>query len=327
MQPTGLLHMGHYLGVLKNYVKLQNEYDCFFMAANWHSFTVMYNDYKQAHSYIAPLVSDWLAAGLDPEKSTIFVQSDVPQHAELNLILSMYTPVSWLTRNPTYKDKMDNIDKDIDSHGFLGYPVLQAADILLYRGEIVPIGEDQLPHLELSREIARRFNHINNLEGDAALVVPKAHLSEYPKVLGTDGRKMSKSYHNTLILSEPEESLADKLKKMKTDVKRVRRDDPGNPEECPVFSYYDYFYPEKKAEVDAECRKAGIGCIDCKKMLSGRLIEELTVFREKKSELSNKPELLNDILHQGAEKARKVAEETMGALRENLGVVSKYTLS
>ncbi len=326
MQPTGLLHLGHYLGVLKNYVKLQSEYECFFMAANWHSFTVMYQNYREAHSYISAMVSDWLASGLDPEKSTIFVQSDVPQHAELNLILSMYTPVSWLTRNPTYKDKMENIDKDIDSHGFLGYPVLQAADILLYRGEIVPIGEDQLPHLELSREIARRFNHINKLEGAGALVVPKALLSEYPKVLGTDGRKMSKSYHNTLILSEPEDSLADKLKKMKTDVKRVRRDDPGDPEECPVFSYYDYFYPEKKSEIDRECRSAGIGCIDCKKIVAGRLIDELGAFREKKREIQQNPNYLNDILHEGAKKARSVAEETMDNLRNQLGVTSQYAL-
>lgn len=326
MQPTGNLHLGHYLGVLKNYVEMQKKYDCFFMIANWHSLTVFYNDYSKAHSFIAPLASDWIAAGLDPEKSTLFVQSDVPEHTELNLLLAMYTPVSWLLRNPTYKDKMDNIDKDIESHGFLGYPVLQAADILLYRGELVPIGEDQLPHLELSREIARRYNHINELEGEDALVVPKALLSEFPKVLGTDGRKMSKSYGNTLNLSDDEDTLADKVKKMKTDTGRVKRTDPGDPEKCPVFSYYDYFFPIKKSQIDMECRSASIGCIECKKIIAEKIIEDTAAFRQKREEFSQKPELLNDILHEGAKKARVVASETLNRLKENLGMKSMYKL-
>jgi tryptophanyl-tRNA synthetase len=326
MQPTGRLHLGHYLGVLKNYVNLQNQYDCYFMAANWHSMTVFYTDYKQAHEFIAPLVSDWLAAGIDPEKATIFVQSDVPYHAEMNLLLSMYTPVSWLERNPTYKDKQENIEKDIDSYGFLGYPVLQAADIFLYRGELVPIGEDQLPHLELSREIARRFNFINKLEGVSSIIEPKPLLSASSKVLGTDGRKMSKSYGNTISLSENENDIIDKIKKMKTDVGRVKRTDKGNPENCPVFTYYDYFLPEKKPEIDRECRNAGIGCIDCKMLVANKIVETTQPFREYRQKLIQKPDFLNDILSHGAKKASITASATIQELKENIGMTGKYLI-
>ncbi|MDH4262103.1 MAG: tryptophan--tRNA ligase [Spirochaetia bacterium] len=326
MQPTGRLHLGHYLGVLKNYVKLQSEYDCYFMAANWHSLTAFYTNYKEAHQYISPLISDWLAAGLDPEKSTIFVQSDVPFHTELSLLLSMYTPVSWLERNPTYKEKQENIDKDIDSYGFLGYPVLQAADIFLYKGELVPIGEDQLPHLELSREIARRFNHINKLEGKNAIIEPKPLLSENPKVSGTDGRKMSKSYGNTLSLSEDENDLRDKMKKMKTDTGRVKRTDVGNPDNCPVFTYYNYFLPARKMEIDSQCRSAGIGCIDCKNIISDQIVKETEPFRESRKKNIENPDLIKSILEAGAKKARKTAGETIANLKDSIGMNSDYRI-
>ncbi|MES0488666.1 MAG: tryptophan--tRNA ligase [Leptospirales bacterium] len=326
MQPTGKLHLGHYLGVLNNYTKLQNEYECFFMVANWHSLTVFYTEYEKAHNFIAPLVSDWIAAGIDPEKSTIFVQSDVKAHAELSLLLSMYTPVSWLTRNPSYKEKQENIEKDIDSQGFLGYPVLQAADIFLYNGQIVPIGEDQLPHLELSREIARRFNHITKASEGNSIIEPKALLSEYPKVLGTDGRKMSKSYGNTIALSEEIDSLTQKMRKMVTDTNRVRKTDKGDPEKCPVFTYYDYFLPARKGEIEKECRSAGIGCTDCKKIITDEIIKETEPFREKKEYFTQNPELLKEILHHGAEVASGVANETLERLKSVLGMSSNYLI-
>lgn len=326
MQPTGNLHLGHYLGVIQNYIKLQDEYDCYFMVANWHSFTVFYNETAKVQEYIVPLVSDWLAAGMDPEKAVIFVQSDVPYHAELSLILSMYTPVSWLQRNPTYKEKMQNVEKDIDSLGFLGYPVLQAADIFLYRGELVPIGEDQMPHLELSREIARRFNFINSLEDESAIIEPKALLSESPKVLGTDGRKMSKSYGNTLALSEDEASLTAKIKKMKTDEGRVKRTDKGNPENCPVFTYYHYFLPERKNEISEQCKSAGIGCIDCKGIIAEKILEVTQPFRDQRSKIQAKPDFIKDVLTEGAKKANETARQTMDQIRQSLGVSTDYKL-
>lgn len=322
MQPTGRLHLGHYLGVLMNYVKLQEEYECYFMVANLHSLTVFYPNYRKAHSFIAPLVSDWLAAGIDPEKSVIFVQSDIPEHAELSLILSMYTPVSWLLRNPTYKEKQENLDKDIDSHGFLGYPVLQAADILLYEAKLVPIGEDQLPHLELTREIVRRFNHYQQQE---IFDLPKPLLSSFPKVLGTDGRKMSKSYGNTLDLAESEESFEKKLMQMKTDTARVRRQDPGNPENCPVFTYYDHFGQKDKNEIAKACRTASIGCRDCKANLFSYMKEELRPFREMRQKAEKDPSFIENILHKGAMKAKERAQKTMIKVKEALGLNSRYT--
>jgi len=319
MQPTGKMHLGHYLGVLTNYAKMQNEFDCHFMVANWHSMTVFYPNYHEAHSYIEPMIADWLAVGIDPSKAVIFIQSEVKAHAELNLILSMYTPVPWLNRNPTYKEKQENIDKDIDSLGFLGYPVLQAADILLYNAELVPIGEDQLPHLELTREIARRFNKYN---GDI-LTIPKAELSRFPKVLGTDGRKMSKSYLNTIDLSEDASSLEKKIKKMKTDTNRIRRDDVGNPEQCSLFSYYDFFYPEKKQEIIEGCTSASIGCSDCKKIIFSKIEEKLLPFREEKEKLAKNNSYIKDILNEGSKKANLIANETLDSIKSSMGLVIK----
>lgn len=318
MQPTGRLHIGHYLGVLTNYASMQNDYESYYMIADWHSMTVFYPDFETAHSYIDNMVSDWLAAGIDPEKAVIFLQSNVPQHSELQLILSMYTPVSWLQRNPTYKEKQENIERDIDSHGFLGYPVLQAADILLYRAALVPIGEDQLPHLELTREIARRFNHFNRKDNDV-FPVPDPLLSRFPKVLGTDGQKMSKSYNNTVLLSETEEDLDKKIRRMKTDTGRIKRDDPGDPENCPVFTYYDFFAEDLKESTGEACREASIGCIDCKKNIIARMNSVLSPFREKKAEVEAHPDLIRDILKQGADKASLYAEETIDMIKTSMG--------
>jgi tryptophanyl-tRNA synthetase len=333
MQATGELHIGHFLGVLTNFARLQHEADCYFMVANLHSLTAFYPNYPDAHRFIAPMIADWLAAGISPEKATIFVQSDVPEHSELAQILAMFTPLSWLERNPTYKDKQANTEKDLDSFGFLGYPVLQAADIVLYDATHVPIGEDQLPHLELTREIARRFNHYyapgagekSGKRGEV-LTVPQAILSEYPKVLGLDGRKMSKSYNNSILLAESEESLGKKLLTMKTDTGRVRRNDPGDPANCPVFTYYDFFAPDLKEETAAGCRSAQLGCVDCKKQLLARVSVKLEPFRAKRSELAAKPQQVGDILAAGADKARIVARTTMERVRESMGLVSRYTL-
>ncbi len=333
MQATGELHIGHYLGVLTNFAHLQNEAECFFMVANLHSLTAFYPNYQEAHKFIAPMISNWLAAGISPEKATIFVQSDVPEHAELAQLLAMFTPLSWLERNPTYKDKQANTEKDLDSFGFLGYPVLQAADIVLYEATHVPIGEDQLPHLELTREIARRFNHFYaprrsaDREGEKdILTIPQAILSSFPKVLGLDGRKMSKSYNNSLLLSESAESLQKKLMVMKTDTARVKRHDPGNPNNCPVFSYYDFFAPELKAEVNSNCRSAALGCVDCKKQLAAKVIAHLAPFREEREALLARPEYIGEILHAGADKARKVAAATLGRFKDSMGMISRYTL-
>lgn len=326
MQATGALHIGHYLGVLTNFAHLQNEADCFFMVANLHSLTAFYPNYHDAHNFIAPMVSDWLAAGISPDKATIFVQSDVPEHAELAQLLAMFTPLSWLERNPTYKDKQANTEKDLDSFGFLGYPVLQAADIVLYDATHVPIGEDQLPHLELTREIARRFNHFYRKGEKDILTIPQAILSSFPKVLGLDGRKMSKTYNNSLLLSESAESLQKKLMVMKTDTARVKRNDPGNPDNCTVFSYYDFFAPELKAAVNTGCRSAALGCVDCKKQLAAKVIAHLAPFREEREALLAKPAYIGEILHAGADKARKVAAQTLDRFKESMGMVSRYTL-
>lgn len=326
MQATGELHVGHYLGVLTNFAKLQHEAECFFMVANLHSLTAFYQNYQDAHRYIAPMIADWLAAGISPEKATIFVQSDVPEHAELAQLLAMFTPLSWLERNPTYKDKQANAEKPLDSFGFLGYPVLQAADIVLYDATHVPIGEDQLPHLELTREIARRFNHYYRKADKDVLTIPQAILSSFPKVAGLDGRKMSKSYNNSILLAESRDSSLKKLMAMKTDTARVRRNDPGNPENCPVFSYYDFFAPELKAEVNTGCRSAALGCVDCKKQLATRVIENLAPFRDQREALALKPAYVTEILRSGADVARKIATTTLARVKDSMGMVTRYTL-
>src|SRR5512135_93082 len=273
MRPTGKLHLGHYHGVLANWLKLQEEFECFFFAADWHSLTTEYENTAGIVENTYEMVLDWLAFGIDPQKSTIFVQSRVPQHAELNLILAMITPVSWLERNPTYKEMRENLStKDLSTFGFLGYPVLMASDIIVYKATRVPVGHDQLPHLEITREIARRFNFLYG----PVFPEPEALLTETPKVVGLDGRKMSKSYGNAIFLSETAEETRKKIMSMVTDVERIRRSDPGDPDRCVAYSLnHVYLGEQQKEEIGKACRGAQIGCVDCKKTQAEALVTAL----------------------------------------------------
>ena len=316
MRPTGKLHLGHFHGVLSNWLKLQQEFECFFFAADWHSLTTEYANTEGISDSIREMVLDWLAFGIDPEKSIIFRQSQVPQHAELNLLLGMITPVSWLERNPTYKEMQENLQtKDLSTFGFLGYPVLMAADIILYKAGKVPVGHDQLPHLEITREIARRFNY---LYGEV-FPEPEALLTEMPKVLGTDGRKMSKSYGNAIFLSETAEETRKKVMSMVTDVQRPRRADPGEPDRCVAYSLNRTYIPaEKRAEIETACRGAQLGCVDCKKIQAEYLVETLAPFRAKREELAADPSLVTDLLTEGSRKASEEAARNMQEVRAAL---------
>jgi tryptophanyl-tRNA synthetase len=307
------LHLGHFHGVLANWKELQEKYDCFFFAADWHSLTTEYTNTGIIRSSIHEMVLDWLSYGIDPDKCTIFVQSTVPQHAELNLILSMITPLSWLERNPTYKEQMDNLDtKDLSTFGFLGYPVLMASDIIVYKATRVPVGHDQLPHLEITREITRRFNYLYQ----EVFPEPTALLTETPKVLGLDGRKMSKSYGNAVFLSETEDETRKKIMSMVTDVQRPRKSDPGEPDRCIAFTLHRLYTPEgKREEIIQACRGAQIGCVDCKKMLAQQVIETLAPFREKREELAARPGLIEEVLEAGSLKAVAEAARTMQEVR------------
>ena len=313
MRPTGKLHLGHFHGVLANWKELQENYECFFFAADWHSLTTEYANTEVIRSSTQEMLLDWLAYGIDPERSTIFVQSRVPQHAELNLILSMITPLSWLERNPTYKEQLDNIDtKDLSTFGFLGYPVLMASDIIVYKAGKVPVGHDQLPHLEITREIARRFNFLY----EEVFPEPAALLTETPKVLGLDGRKMSKSYNNAVYLSESEEETRKKIMSMLTDVQRPRRSDPGEPDRCIAFTLHRLYTPaDKRTEIVDSCRSAQIGCVDCKKILAQNVIDTLAPFREKRTQLSANSGLVDEILAEGSRKATNEAAKTMEEVR------------
>ena len=318
MRPTGKLHLGHFHGVLSNWLKLQQEFECFFFAADWHSLTTEYANTDGISDSIREMVLDWLAFGIDPEKSIIFVQSQVPQHAELNLILSMITPVSWLERNPTYKEMQENLTaKDLSTFGFLGYPVLMASDIIVYKAARVPVGQDQIPHLEITREIARRFNY---LYGEV-FPEPAALLTETPKVLGLDGRKMSKSYGNAIFLSDNAEETRKKVMSMVTDVQRPFKSDPGEPDRCVAFTLHSlYVAEEKRAEIVASCRGAQIGCVDCKKILAQSVVDTLSPFRAKREELASTPSLVEDVLAAGARKATEEAGQTMKDVRAALKV-------
>lgn len=314
MRPTGKLHLGHFHGVLANWRELQENYECFFFAADWHSLTTEYDNTAGIRDSIREMVLDWLAFGVDPERSVIFQQSLVPQHAELNLMLSMITPVSWLERNPTYKEMQDNLTtKDLSTFGFLGYPVLMAADIILYKAGKVPVGHDQLPHLEITREIARRFNFLYR----EVFPEPAALLTETPKVLGLDGRKMSKSYGNAIFLSESADETRKKVMSMVTDTQRVRRSDPGDPDRCVAFSLNRLYIPEeKKAEIYAGCRGAAIGCVECKKIQAEYLVETLAPFRAKREDLAARPGMVEEILAAGSAKAAAEASRTMAEVRD-----------
>jgi tryptophanyl-tRNA synthetase len=383
MRPTGALHLGNYHGALRNWVELQYRYECYFFIADWHALTTGYEDTAGLPAAIREVVIDWLAAGLNPGVATLFVQSHVPEHAELHLLLSMITPLGWLERVPTYKDQQEQLkDKDLATYGFLGYPLLQSADILLYRAGLVPVGEDQTAHVEVTREIARRFNHLYGREpdfeqkaeraikelggrnitlyrqlrrrfqetGDQAaieraralvesntritvadrerllgylegtyvsiLAEPQAMLTASPKVPGLDGRKMSKSYGNTIGLREDPDAVAAKLKTMQTDPARVRRTDPGDPEKCPVWDLHKLYSDENTRQwVNEGCRSAGIGCLDCKKPLIERIVEEVTGMRKRAQEFQDNPELLANILVEGSEKAREAARSTLDDVR------------
>lgn len=384
MRPTGKLHLGHYFGVIKNWINLQDNNECFFFVADWHALTNKYKDTSDLKENIYDLVIDWISCGIDPSKATIFVQSAVKQHAELTLLLGMITPKSWLELNPSYKDlkfnlffqyvrdfllgkgikieedtirqivhdsfyhkkeidfeylkesliklsvdenlsneivfnlKEGDIGKDIDTYGFFGYPVLMASDILIYKAQAVPVGEDQLPHIEITREIARRFNNLYK----PVFVEPKALLTEASKLLGTDGRKMSKSYGNTISLSDDEEQVNKKVLSMKTDTQRVKKSIPGRPEVCNVFSYHKFFTDQETVkQIDLKCRNAEIGCIECKKILAENLNKFLLPIREKRKELEKDRQLLDKIIREGNEKAKEVASKTMEEVKEAMGLM------
>ncbi|TCK17816.1 tryptophanyl-tRNA synthetase [Thiogranum longum] len=388
MRPTGRLHLGHYHGVLKNWVNLQHEYDCYFFVADWHALTTHYEDPQIISDSVLDMVIDWLAAGVNPASAKLFVQSDVPQHAELHLLLSMITPLGWLERVPSYKDQQEKLrERDLATYGFLGYPLLQSADILIYRAGSVPVGEDQVAHVELTREVARRFNHLYGrepdfeekadaairkmgkknaklyrelrkryqeqgdtealdtgralldsqgnlamgdrerlfgyLEGGGRIILPEpqALLTPASKMPGLDGQKMSKSYGNTIALRDDPDEVEKKLRTMPTDPARVRRDDPGNPDKCPVFQLHQVYSDDNRLQwVREGCTSAGIGCLDCKQPIIDAVRSELAPIRERAREFEEDPQLVRNILREGGEAARDVAEETMAEVRAVIGL-------
>ncbi len=317
MRPTDRLHLGNLLGALQNWLKLQEQHQCFFMIADWHALTTEYSDPKGLQANVREVALDYLASGLDPEKSTIFIQSAVPEHAELHLMLSMIVPIPWLERNPTYKEQLEEIKgKDLRTYAFLGYPILQAADILLYKANLVPVGQDQMPHLEICREIARRFNALYG----PVFPEPQGQLTNVPRLPGTDGRKMSKSYGNAIYLSDTPEAMRKKVMATLTDPARVRREDKGHPEVCPVFALQQIFNTGVKERIAEECRTAAIGCVDCKKLLADSLLKFLGPIMEKRKELESKPKLVGEILAEGNKKAAKVAKATMQEVKQAIGL-------
>jgi tryptophanyl-tRNA synthetase len=345
MRSTGKLHLGNYVGALENWVRMQEQYDCFFFVADWHALTTDYADTSRIKENSVEVLLDWLAAGLDPEKCVMFIQSHVPAHAELHLLFSMITPLGWLERVPTYKEQRENIkDKDLATYGFLGYPVLQSADILIYKADFVPVGEDQVAHVELTREIARRFNGfyagpyasvsaINDFyvpgtnvpRGREIFPQPQSLLTPTPKLPGTDGRKMSKSYGNTIMLTDPEAVVRQKLKTMVTDPARVRRTDPGNPDLCPVGDLHKIFSDQSTmARVNEGCRSAGIGCIECKGWAADALVKVLNPMQERRKKYEDNPRLAWDILEAGSARAAKVASATMDEVRDSMGMSLDY---
>jgi len=318
MRPTGRLHLGHLVGTLHNWRRLQERAECFFFVADWHALTTDYDRSAGVGANVLEMVVDWLAAGIDPARATLFVQSAVPEHAELHLLLSMITPVSWLERVPTYKETQQQLDdRDLSTYGFLGYPVLQAADILMYGATGVPVGADQVPHVELTREIARRFNHVF---GDT-FAEPQALLTETPRVPGTDGRKMSKSYGNAVYLADSAAEVKAKLSRMMTDPRRARRHDPGDPDDCPAYGLHRvYCTPEELAYTARGCRTAGIGCLECKQIMIARAELELAPIRERRAELARRLDDVRDVLATGSARARAAAAATMDIVRHRIGV-------
>ena len=344
MRPTGKLHLGNYMGALHNWVRLQDEYECYFFIADWHALTTDYADVSKLPENLQEVALDFLAGGLDPEKSVLFVQSKVPQHAELHLLFSMITPLGWLERVPTFKDQQEQLkEKDLATYGFLGYPLLQSADILLYQPDFVPVGQDQVAHVELTREVARRFNFFYPKggrkyvdppkdadirsgaqawwSGDDILPEPQVLLTPSPKLPGTDGRKMSKSYGNTILLSDPEPVIRQKLKPMVTDPARIRRSDPGNPEVCPVFDLHKVFSSAETQQKAREgCTTASIGCIECKSWVADAIVAQLAPIQERRAKYEANPGLVKDIFAAGNQKAAARAEQTMREVRAAMGL-------
>ncbi len=318
IRPTGRLHLGNYHGAVENWLGLQDDYHCHFFVADWHALTTDYEEPSQIKTYSSELFLDLIALGLDPEKSVLFVQSQVKEHSELYLLLGMFVPLPWLERNPTYKEMRDQLKaKELSTYGFIGYPVLQAADIIMYKADFVPVGVDQLPHIELTREIARRFNH---LYGEV-FPVPGPLLTEVPKLLGTDGRKMSKSYDNCIFLDDPEDEMRAKVSQMVTDPARKRRTDLGEPEVCPVFAYHKIYQgSEKREEITAGCRNASIGCVECKVWLADALLDKFLPFQERRGELARKKGYLEEAMAEGSARASKIARATMEQVRVRMGL-------
>ena len=315
MQPSGKFHLGNYLGALENWVKLQHEYECFFSIVDLHALTSAYEDTSKIPENIHNMAIDWLSAGLDPEENVIFVQSKVKEHAELHLLLSMMTPLSWLERVPTYKDKIQQLGgqgKDINTYGFLGYPELMTADIVLYKAEYVPVGEDQIPHLELSREIVRRFNNLYK----PVFPEPQAQLSKASLLPGIDGRKMSKSYGNDIPFAASPDELRARIRLMITDPNRIKKTDCGNPDVCVVNKFHKMFNADNVAEINTACRQASIGCVECKKRLAEKMVDVMADMHTRRIEYEGNPGRVKEILEYGAERARKVAAATMEEVRE-----------
>ena len=317
MRSTGKLHLGHLVGALNNWLALQKEYRCFFMVADWHALMSEYKNPSEISNFAIDNVIDWLSCGIDPKSSVIFIQSQVKQHLELYMMLSCVVPLGWLERCPTYKEQKKELKaKDVSNYAFLGYPVLQAADILLYKADYVPVGEDQLPHLEICREIVRRFKSLYKKD---VFIEPQALLTKFPKLLGIDGRKMSKSYDNTIILSDSQEIIKKKASRMFTDPKRIKRFDPGHPKQCNVYSYYEVFKPDMSQDVYHWCTKAELGCTECKDKLAQIIIDQIGPIQEKRQYFQSHKDLIMDILREGREQAERFASKTMKEAKQALG--------
>jgi len=318
MRPTGPLHLGNLHGALANWISMQDQYDCFFFIADWHALTSDYENTGHISKYVRNMIMDWLSAGLSPDKSTLFIQSHIKEHAELFLLLTMITPVPWLERNPTYKDQIVQLNnKHLSTFGFLGYPVLQAADIIMYKAYGVPVGVDQVPHVEITREIARRFNYFYG----EVFPEPESILTETPKILGIDGRKMSKSYNNAIFLSDDPDEITANVAKMLTDPQRAKKSDPGDPDVCNVYEFHKLYSDDRTIQrINRECRTAEIGCVECKKIMARHLINFLEPMRKKREYYEARPDLVDDIIADGCEKARQVARETMVEVRKAIKI-------
>ena len=319
MRSTGRMHLGHLHGALKNWVKLQYEHECLFFAADWHALTTHYEDPKLIAQHSREMIEDWLAVGLNPANCKIFIQSQVPEHATLHLLLSMMTPLSWLERIPTYKEQRKKIkSKNLATYGFLGYPLLQSADVLLYKANLVPVGEDQVAHIELIREVARRFNHLYGV----TLTEPQPMLTKHSKMVGLDGQKMSKSYNNTIGLTEDPDVVKLKVRKMPTDPARIRRNDPGTPEKCPVWELHKVYSDAKTKDwVQQGCTSAGIGCIECKSRVTDVIVAEQEPIRLRLNEIRQQPNLVDSIVEEGAAAARDIAKTTLQDVSKVMGLV------